>query len=326
MVKNIQKMIVVPVDGSENALKSLDYINLVFGPRHNLKSNLFYVLPKLPTLLVEESKKDRKIAKQLQDIESRNIEMAKRLLKTATDKLVNIGFTKEALEVDFRKIEMGIARDIVNWSEKKRADAVILATRGRSKLVTFFLGETANKVLEYSRVCPVWMVKGSIKKNHALLAIDNSKNALRAVDHAGLMLSGTDLKVTIFHSKRNLSRFIPGAIVEEFPEFQKHWLRKAGKEIAPFMDKAKDMLLAAGLREDQITTKVIDGSRSAAADIIKEAQGSNAGSIFLGLRGYSNVKDYTMGSVTRKVLNQAEDMAVCIVPQNIGHLSKLDKF
>ena len=45
------------------------------------------------------------------------------------------------------------------------------------------------------------------------------------------MLSGTDAKVTIFHAKRELSRFIPEALTEEFPEFQKHWLRKAGKEI-----------------------------------------------------------------------------------------------
>jgi nucleotide-binding universal stress UspA family protein len=146
------------------------------------------------------------------------------------------------------------------------------------------------------------------------LAIDNSENAVRAVDHAGFMLSGTGIKVTLFHSKRDLRRFIPGDLVEEFPEFQKHWLRKAGKEIAPFMQKAKGMLLEAGLRDEQIKTKVVDGSRSAAADILKEAEIIDAGSIFLGLRGYSSIKELSMGSVTRKVLNQAEDMAVCIVP------------
>jgi hypothetical protein len=36
MTEDFQKMIVVPVDGSENALKSLDYINLLFGPEHNI--------------------------------------------------------------------------------------------------------------------------------------------------------------------------------------------------------------------------------------------------------------------------------------------------
>ena len=74
------------------------------------------------------------------------------------------------------------------------------------------------------------------------------------------------------------------------------------------------MLLEAGLREDQITKKLVDGSPSAAADILEEMKTSKAGSLFMGLHGYSNVEEFAMGSVTRKVLNQAEDMAVCVVP------------
>jgi nucleotide-binding universal stress UspA family protein len=314
MAENIQKMIVVPVDGSENALKSLDYINLIFGSEHNLGTTLFYVMPRLPSILVEEIKKSKETVKKLQDIESRNTEMAKRLLKAAKDRLIDMGFAKETVETVFRKVEVGIARDIVHWSEKKKADAVFITTRGRSRLETFFMGEVAAKVLEYCRICPVWMLKGSVNKKNVLAAVDNSENALRAVDHAGFMLSATDAKVTIFHSKRDVRRFIPKAVLNEFPEVQKYWRHKAGEEIAPFMQKAKDMLLAAGLGEDQITTKVVDGSRSAAADILNEAQNSNTGTIFLGLRGYSGVKDFTMGSVTRKVLNQARNMTVSIVP------------
>ena len=80
------------------------------------------------------------------------------------------------------------------------------------------------------------------------------------------------------------------------------------------MQKAKEMLLAAGLQDGQITTKVADASRSAAVEILAETQRAAAGSIFLGLHGYSSVKEFTMGGVTRKVLNHAADTAVCIVP------------
>ena len=314
MTEDIQKMIVVPVDGSENSLKSLDFINLLFGPEHNIKTTLFYVMPRLPPILVEEIKKSKETIKMLQDIESRNTETAQRLLQAAKDRLIDMGFTKATVEAVFRKVEVGIARDIVHWSEKKKADAVFITTRGRSRLETFFMGEIAAKVVEYCRVCPVWMLKGSIRNKHVLVAVDNSKNALRAVDHAGFMLSGTDANVTLFHSKRDVRRFIPQAVLEEFPEVQKYWRQKAGEEIVPFMQKAKDRLLAAGLGETQITSRVVDGSRSAAADILNEAQSSGTGTIFLGLRGYSGVEDYKMGSVTRKVLNQAVDMAVSIVP------------
>ena len=314
MIDDIQKWIIVPVDGSENALRSLDYINLLFGPEHKIKTTLFYVMPRLPPILVEEIKKSKEAIKSVQDIESRNTEMAQRLLKAAKDRLIDMGFTNETVEAVFRKVEVGIARDIVHWSEKKKADAIFITTRGRSRLQTFFMGEIAAKVLEYCRVCPVWMLKGAIRNKHVLVAVDNSKNALRAVEHAGFMLSGTDVRITIFHSKRDVRRFISKAVLDEFPEVQKFWRHKAGEVIVPFMQKAKDRLLAAGLGEAQITSRVVDGSRSAAADILDEAQNSGTGTVFLGLRGYSGVKDYTMGSVTRKVLNQAGDMAVSIVP------------
>jgi nucleotide-binding universal stress UspA family protein len=314
MNETIQKVFVIPVDGSDNALKPINYLDLVFGPKHNLKVTFLYVLPRLPAMLVEESQKSNETLQQLKNLEARNVEMAENLLAAGKKRLVAMGFAEKMIDAVSKKIEIGIARDIVNWSERKRADAVVISTRGRGKLAAFFLGETANKVLEYSRSCPVWMIKGTIKEKHAVLAIDNSKNAMRAVDHAGFMLSGTDVKVTVFHSKRDLKRFLPQELADEFPELQKFWHRKSGKVISTFIQKTKDMLLEAGLKEGQITTKLVDGSRSAAADILEEMKSSKAGSLFMGRHGYSNIEDFAMGSVTRKVLNHAEDIAVCIVP------------
>jgi nucleotide-binding universal stress UspA family protein len=314
MVKDNQKLIVVPVDGSENALKSLDYINLVFGAGHNIKTILLYVMPRLPAMLIDEFRQRKAKIKKLQDLESRNTEMAQHLLQTAKDRLIDMGFAKKSVEAVFRKVEVGIARDIVHWTEKKKANAIFITTRGRSRLEAFFMGGIASKVLEYCRICPVWMVSGTVRKKNAILAVDNSDNALRAAKHAGFMLSGTDAHVTVFHARKNLRRFVSTSVLDEFPEIQKFWQRKSGDEIVPFVQKAKDALLTAGMVEKQITIRVVDGSRSAAADILDEAQNSGAGTIFLGLYGHSGVKDYTMGSVTRKVMNQARDMTVSIVP------------
>ena len=315
MVKQIEKIIVVPIDGSKNALKSVDFINRIFGPKHQLRLSLVYLLPKLPPIMVEESKKSRETINQLREIEKRNNQLAERILTDAKGRLMNIGFSKEAVEAVFRKIEIGVARDICSWSENnKKADAIFISSRGRSRLEAFFTGEVANKVLECVKVCPVWMVKGTVKSNNVLLAVDNSENTMRAVDHAGFMLAGTDVNVTVFHSKRDLRRFVPKEVLQEFPEIQKFWQSKAGEVVAPYMTKARESLVRAGLAENQISVKVVDGSRSAARDILKEAEENAIGTIILGKKGYSNVKDYAMGSITKKVLEQAADMAVCIVP------------
>jgi nucleotide-binding universal stress UspA family protein len=315
MTKNPEKMIVAPIDGSENALKSLDYINRIFGPKHNLKLSLVYLVPKLPPILVEESRKSRGTMNQLREIEKRNSQMAERILAEAKDRLINIGFSKKTVEAVFRNIEVGVARDICSWAESnKKADAIFISSRGRSRLEAFFTGEIANKVLEYVKLCPVWMVKGTVRNKNVLLAVDNSENAMRAVDHAGFMLSGSGVSVTVFHSKRDLRRFVPNEVLHEFPGIQKFWQKKAGDVVAPYMKKARAMLIQAGLAENQISVKLVDGSRSAARDILKEAEENAIGTIILGRKGYTDVKDYSMGSITKKVLDRAADMAVCIVP------------
>jgi len=276
---------------------------------------LVYLVPKLPPILVEESRKSRETMNQLREIEKRSSQMAERILTDAKDRLMNIGFTKKTVEAVFRNIEVGLARDICGWAENnKKADAIFISSRGRSRVEAFFTGEIANKVLEYVKLCPVWMVKGTVRNKNVLLAVDNSENAMRAVDHAGFMLSGTDVNVTIFHSKRDLRRFVPKEVLQEFPGVQKFWQKKAGDVVAPYMKKALEMLIQAGLAESQISVRLVDGSRSAARDILDEAEENAMGTIVLGKKGHSDVEDYSMGSTTKKVLDRASDMAVCIVP------------
>ena len=308
-------MIVVPVDGSENALKSLDYINRIFGSKHKLRLSLVHILPKLPSILVKENRKTRETVDQLREIEKRNSQVAERILTDAKERLTEIGFAKKTVEAVFRNIEVGVAQDICSWAENnKKADAIFISSRGRSRLEAFFTGEIANKVLEYVKVCPVWLIKGTVKSKNVLLAVENSENAMRAVEHAGFMLAGTNVNLTVFHSKRDLRRFAPKEVLQEFPGVQKFWQKKAEDVIAPYMKKAREMLIQAGHAENLISVKLVDGSRSAAKDILEEAEENAIGTIILGRKGSSSVKDYSFGSTTKKVIDRASDMAVCIVP------------
>jgi nucleotide-binding universal stress UspA family protein len=127
------------------------------------------------------------------------------------------------------------------------------------------------------------------------------------------MLSGTDCKTTIFYAMRHLGRFVPLEALEEAPDLEEFWKNKAGQQIAPYMKKAKKMLLDAGLSEDQIATKVTDGSRSVADDILKEARENGFGTIVLGRRGLSKIKELFMGSVTSKVLLNSSSLTLWIV-------------
>jgi len=309
----LSKMVVLPVDGSENALRSLDYLHLIYGSDHNLEVTLKYVLPSLPPVLADNRSMDRETATKLKIIENKSIRMAEKILTQAKNHLIQKGFDSERVQTVYKKKESGIAQDICQWVESKRADAVLISSRGRSRLEAFFMGEVSSKLLEYCRVCPVWIVQGQVKSNRVLIAVDSSENALRAVDHTGFMLSGTDCPVTIFHTMRHLRRFVPQEVLDEAPELEELWKTKAGQEIEPFMKKAKEMLVKAGVSESQISKKVVDGSRSAASDILEEARNNEYGTIVMGRRGISGVQEFFMGSVSSKVLQNATGMALWIV-------------
>lgn len=309
----LTKMIVVALDGSENAQRSLDYLELIYGSKHNLEVTLKHVLPSLPPILADDRSMKRETAIKLKSLENKSIRVAEKILSNGKSVLIQKGFDEDRVHTVFRKKDKGIAQDICAWVESKRADAVLITTRGRSRLETFFMGEVSGKLLEYCRVCPVWILEGAVTSNKILIAIDSSENALRAADHAGFMISGTDCEVTLFHTMRNLNRFVPLEVLEEAPELEQLWKSKAGQEIEPYMKKAKEMLLEAGLDETQIFTKVVDGSRNAASDLLEEARSNGYGTIVLGRRGLSGVKEFLMGSVTSKVLQNSAGLAVWVV-------------
>ena len=311
MSSDFAKMIVVGVDGSENALQSLDYLNLVFGPKHLMEVVLLHVLPTLPQILVADDDRPSKL--RLVAVEKKSILMGEEILAEAKGALLRKGFKEDHIDTVHRKKRIGVARDVCNFAANRKADSVLISAKGRSRLEAFFSGEVANKILDYCRACPVWVVEGAVKSKKVLIAMDCSENALRAVDHAGFMLSGTDCQVSLFHSKRHLRRFVSQQIIEAAPELEELWKNKAGEQIAPIMKKAKEMLVAAGISESQLKTRVVDGSRDAASDILKEARGGDYGTVVLGRRGRSGVKELFMGSVTSKVLQNCAGKAIWIV-------------
>jgi hypothetical protein len=66
-----KKIVIAPIDGSKDSLRSLNYLNLYFGKDPDLKAILLYILPALPPLLVEECKKDPAAARQLKKLSKR---------------------------------------------------------------------------------------------------------------------------------------------------------------------------------------------------------------------------------------------------------------
>ena len=312
-MEKLTKKIVIPLDGSKTALKSLDYVLQMFGHQHDLNLNLIYIMPSFPPILIDDKTIDKETYAQMASGDKKLVNKAERLLREAKNALIEKGFSEKRVEAIFRKKEKGIAQDVCDWADRKMVDAVLVTRRGQSDLETFFMGRVSESLVEHCTQCPVWIVGGAVDSKKVLVCLDSSDNALRAVDHAGFMLSGTGCHVTILHVMKRLTRYVPVEVLEDASDIERLYKEKAGKRIAPSMEKAREMLFEAGLTEQQVTTRVVDGSRSPADDILKEARSKGYGTIVLGRRGLSGLKAFVFGSVTRKILHHSAGLSIWIV-------------
>lgn len=309
---NVKKKVIIPVDGSKNALKSLDYLDLIYSMNHNLDVDLVYITPSLTSAFGEE-RMDQETYAALSTAEKKMVNKGERILQEAKNALVKMGFDEERIKTVSRRKQIGISQDICVLAESTRVDAVLVTRRTHTDLETFFMGRVTDRLVEQCRNAPVWIVGGTVDSKKVLVCVDRSENALRAVDHAGFMLSGTDCRVTLFNTMRDLKRIVPKEVVEEAPDLERLWEEKAAREIGEYMKKAKAMLLVAGIPEEHISKRVVHGSRSPADDILREAGKRGYGTIVMGRRGISGFKEFVFGSVTKRILNQAAGFVVWIV-------------
>ena len=150
-----------------------------------------------------------------------------------------------------------------------------------------------------------------------LLAIDDSENAIRAVEFVANTFTADNL-ITLFNVVQDTATMCEMNSPELTPYFTSQQssfclLEEKKKElVTEALQKSKTILLDAGFEEKNITIKAELKKDGVARDIIKEAQ-SNYNIIVMGKRGVSGIKDFLLGSISQKVFNLAKDISVLFV-------------
>lgn len=150
-----------------------------------------------------------------------------------------------------------------------------------------------------------------------LLAIDDSENAIRAVEFVANFFA-PDNKITLFNVIPDTATLCAMNSPELAPYFisqQSSFClleEKKKKLVNEAMQKAKRILLDAKFEEKNITIKTEIKKSGIARDIVREAKdGYNV--VVMGKRGLSGIKDFILGSVSQKVFNAAKDISVLVV-------------
>lgn len=307
-----KKSILIAVDGSTHSLNAARYVAQTCNPS-SLKVNLMHVMPTAPETfwdLEKDAHFQEKIQTQYTEWKKNTEEKAQRFLNDARNVLIEEGVTESEVGIILREREVGIARDIIAESVRDY-DAVVVGRRGLSKLADLFLGSVSYKIVEVMKDTSVWVVGDNINSKRILLAVDASENTIKAVDYVGNVATASNAEVTLFHVVRRF-KFLDDPTLRDH-EVEGFW-EEVKKDIPRMVGLYKERLEKAGLKDSRISTQVNLHSSSRAKDILTEAREGEYGTIVMGRRGLSKVREFLMGRVTNKVLHRADGFAVWIVP------------
>jgi nucleotide-binding universal stress UspA family protein len=206
-----------------------------------------------------------------------------------------------------------IAREILAEA-KKGYEAVVIGRRGIGRVESLMLGSISAQVVQGVDWIPVWVIGGEILSSKMLLAVDASPNSHQAVIYAAPYAAQTGAEVTLLLVVR---KFFPGLspyLTSAGEELEANLRGTLKARIQGMLEAYKGFLKSAGVAPDKIRNECSFGSYSRAAEILATAREGNYGTVIMGRRGISAVREFIMGRVTTKVLNGAEGLAVWIVP------------
>jgi nucleotide-binding universal stress UspA family protein len=154
-----------------------------------------------------------------------------------------------------------------------------------------------------------------------LVAVDDSPNALKAVEYVAQHFAGIkDLEVGLAHVLPNLPAIFwdEGHILSEEEKTERRkvvdtWLGGRKALMEPVFQKTVQMLVGKGIQASQIKTKFISDSTDPAESLLEEAKDFGYQTIVLGRRKKPEGKVFAMGTVASKIILHGSGMAVTIV-------------
>jgi len=275
------KRIIVPLDGSNLAELALPYAERLAGA---FGSELILLLVSEPTESEHQHMQQLYIEK-MADLAKSNLKR-----KAATAKAVILSGEP--------------AREIVDYAERNNVSLIIMASHGRSGIMTWAIGSVVNKVLQRVSI-PILLIRAktphteaSTEKifNRILIPLDGSELGEAALPHIQELSNKLSTEVTL------LQVLAPG----------KHVHTIGGLNYVPFKEQHLESMKTEAMQYLEKVSKRLTGTKTitkyelrigdAAHEIIRFADETSTSLIAMSTHGYSGVRQWIMGSVAQKIL------------------------
>jgi nucleotide-binding universal stress UspA family protein len=287
--------IVCAVDGSEYSRWSVEALR-AFADRPPERLILLHTVePRLPKS--SGSPNPARVARVIRALDERGTTLLRQMAKAASVALGQ-GGTGAKTKIETALAHGRPALSIVTQARRRRADVVMLGSRGLSDIRGFLLGSVSRSVLTQAP-CPVLIVKRPLSSlDRVVLAVDNSKHSRRACEFACQWLFQESTHVSVLSVAGDgltemAAQVLPAAQVQDLTRPQ---VDRAQELVSQY----RDQVLKTGC---SVTTEVRTGHTS--EQILQHAETLKADLIIVGSRGLVGTERLELGSVAESVLKYA---------------------
>ncbi len=310
----MERRLLIAVDDALPSKFAVQYAARLLAGDPAGRLDLINVLPAQSHFLLEEAERSTKAKAELNRLVRKQTEASRELLAGHRETAVRCGMGAERVEAVSLPRRQGVAKDLLEYVQDRRHDALVIGRSGGSGLQSLFFGSIPGTLLEHSQYIPVWLVDTPKPPAHFLVPVDGSTNSLRAVDHLVFLTAGlTGIRYTLFHVKPKLGQFCE----IDFAEDETRALEEvvdlgAVRCIDGFYRRVRGKFAEFGISDDRVDIRTEEGLAGVGGVIVKAVASGDFDTVVMGRRGLD--RSYFTGSVTRQVLKKVSDTAVWMVP------------
>jgi nucleotide-binding universal stress UspA family protein len=308
----MEKKILLAMDDSACSRHAMQYAVKMSSVIRDLTYTIFHVQPTISQFLLDEAETDYKARAELKKVTRKNVEDAEGVLEKCKAQMVRAGIAEKFIDATTQPKLLGLAKDILEYAQQGLYDAILVGRRGFSRIQQVFVDSVTAKLVEDSKLIPVWVVDGNVTSTRIMVAVDGSESSLRPVDHLSFMVGeNPKIKVTLFHVIPKLG----GRCVIDFKEKESgvdEIMTKGSRNcVDHFYAHAQKKFREAGIQENQIEIKAVKRTMNVGKAVVDEAKNGKYGTVIIGRRGASRA--FFMGSVSRYVLDRISNQALWLV-------------
>jgi nucleotide-binding universal stress UspA family protein len=312
MIKQNLK-ILIPVDGSDQALHAVGYAAKMF-PRDRTEMVLFHVDTQNPDLGKSIS------GNPLYDAQMKNInkwnaadhKAMNAFMGKAVARILDSGYPEPAVNVKIKKKQERVVEEIIREA-REEYDAVVVGKTGTSRLKDKFIGSLSIKLAGKLNRIPLIIVDGDPKTDKLLVSVDRREEAFKSIYSIGALLDIQNFSIAICHVARCAAKQHESSENFSCKDSEHDCPLRDVECICPSIESMKECLVDSGILSDKISDLIVEASNPVNSTL-ELSQEKQIGSIIVGRRAIVPfVEEVISGRYSQKMLKKMENVALWVV-------------